>query len=319
MNISILKPIVIDFLKKVKHAFSEGLRLPYARLYLALSLALTIVFLVLTFPYEVIIRNQLQKLESVIRGSIYVGEMDFSLIGDSYIDNLQISTANNVDFNMKNVSLNISVNPYTTLLNKTLKGSILIKNFNYSSGNISISSLLNSQFELKMDQETSMPSNGFFNIDLKDISAKGINIKGFDIPPVKFTSIKGNTVITNRQVMINNLSFTGNDLRGLIKGSIQLEKFFNSSRLNLRIEIDTASKILQDYKMLLSNLIDPGSERLVINITGTLYSPNVNLPFKAAAAGSDKRVPSARDDGPDDEKNGGGKERRPDLDGKMDE
>jgi hypothetical protein len=282
MDIRNIKTKIITVLKGIKSKLKETLSLPYAKHYLVLSIILIIFFFIVTFPYEVLLRGQIQKLEAATGGNLYVGDIDFSLFGDSRIENLAFSFTSGSEINLNEVEMNIAINPVTLLIRKTIKGKLDIANFIYRKQELSIKSLINSRFDMEIDPVLGVPSSGFINIDLQNSDIKGLNIKGFDIKPIKFTSIKGETTLANRVITIKSLVFSGNDLRGDIKGTIQLEKFLFNSRINFVIEIDPNSGALQDFKMLLDNMVVTDN-KVRITIAGTLMDPKVDLPTKTQA------------------------------------
>jgi type II secretion system protein N len=119
--------------------------------------------------------------------------------------------------------------------------------------------------------------SGTLNLTLQNIIMNGLVIKGFDIPPLRFTSITADTRIVNREVTLTRTVLSGMDLRGELRGRITLSKPLRNSRLNLSFEIDKNSRILNDYRILIGNLVGD-EENLRINITGMLSKPAVNIP-----------------------------------------
>ncbi|RPI93250.1 MAG: hypothetical protein EHM32_08205, partial [Spirochaetales bacterium] len=111
-----LKDRVSAALKSAGRFAREALALPYARLYIAMALVLTAVFTLLGFPFDVLIRGELQKMEQRGLRSVIVGEIDFNIIGDSYIDSLILGTGTESEISMKDVQFNIAINPITTLV-----------------------------------------------------------------------------------------------------------------------------------------------------------------------------------------------------------
>ncbi len=256
----------------------EALALPYAKLYIAAALLLTVLFTVLGFPFDVFIRNELQKMEQRGLRSVVVGEINFNIIGDSYIDSLILGTGAESEISMKDVRFNIALNPLTTLVNKTLKGEINVQDFGYADDSSSFSCLLNSEFRLAADPSSGVPRDGFLNVDIQNVSLKGISIKGFAIPAVRFTSVSMQSELHNGEIRINKFEGAGPDLRGTVRGSITLAPYIRNSTLNLVIDIDTESKLVQDYRILLGGLAKNDDGRLRLTITGTLQSPSVALP-----------------------------------------
>ncbi len=265
-------------LKIVRQKIAETLALPYAKLYIALAAFMTIVFIIFTFPYDLLIRKQIRLMESSIGRSVQVGAIDFSLIGDTFIDDIEIVFKDGGELSLKDISMNVAVNPVTLLLNKTLRGKVAVQNMKYTKGALSIQNLLDAGFDLTFDKD-GIPREGFLNLTVENVSVNGANIKGFNIPTVRFTSIKGNGTVEGGNLTVKSIRFLGNDLHGGIAGFIELKKFMNTSRVKLDINIDQDSRALDDYKALLSSLTGNGKDAIKISITGTVGNPRVNFPM----------------------------------------
>lgn len=304
MNLKQIVQAMLNFLSTAKTFLKETWALPYAKLYLVLSVAMVPFFVFFTFPYEILIRNQLQKLESTMGRNIQIGLIDFSVIGDSYIDYLNISFSNGAELNLKDITFNISVNPYRLLISKKIRGEVQIGSFKYAKSDLSITNNLKTSFNIQFDGKTGIPTNGELGLELTNASLKGITIKGFDIPALKFSSIKGEGTLRSRRLRIDSFTFAGGDVNGEIKGSIQIEPMANASKLNLFIYLNSDSRILQEYKMLLDRLVDAGG-KVKIEITGNFINPNVKLPLKSGeegkAAGREESDRDFKKAGPQDD------------------
>ncbi|MCX7678395.1 MAG: type II secretion system protein GspN [Spirochaetes bacterium] len=274
-------PTIKRFITNIKAFIQETWRLPYAKFYFALTFIMVPFFVFFTFPYEILIRNQLQKLESTMGRNIQIGMIDFSIIGDSYIDYLNVVLADGAEIRLKDIAFNISLNPYRLFISKKIKGEIQIGSFKFTKQDIAITHSLKTSFNIQFDGKTGIPTNGDINLDISSASLKGITIKGFDIPPLKFSSINGDGTLKNRRLRIDSLKFSGNDVNGEIKGSIQIEPIAHGSKLNLYIYVNSDSRIFQEYKMLLDNLEESGG-KVKIEITGNFNNPNVKMPFKGS-------------------------------------
>ncbi len=285
MDFKRIKVRAIEYLSKAKTVVKDAWSLPYARLYFALSLVLVPVFVFFTFPYEVLIRNQLQKLESTMGRNIQIGNIDFSVIGDTYIDLLSLTLSGGAELTFKDIVLDLSINPYTLLLRRNIRGGLGIGSFKYAKNEAAFNNTLKSSFNIRLDDKTGMPKDGNLSIDLTNVSIKGITIKGFDIPPVRLTTVKGAASLRNRRLRIENLVFSGNDVRGEIKGSLTIEPMAAASRLNLYVYIHSDSRILQEYKMLLDTFVKDDGGKIKIEIGGSFANPNVKFPFRAGEDG----------------------------------
>lgn len=278
MEIRQIRERISAAFKSAGRFLRETIALPYAKLYIAAAFALTAFFVVLGFPFDVFIRAELQKMEQRGLRSVEVGEIEFNLIGNSYIDSLILGAGSESEIAIRDLRFNIAVNPVTTLLYKTLKGSIGAGEFRFSDGDSSFSCIPTGEFRLASDPGSGVPRNGFLNLELQNVALKGITIKGFAIPAVRFGSIVMNSELHEGELRIIKFDGSGPDLRGSIRGSITLAPYVRNSTLNLVIDIDAQSKLVQDYRILLGNLANQGDGRLRLNLTGTLSAPSVAFP-----------------------------------------
>ena len=175
------------------------------------------------------------------------------------------------------MDFDVAVNPFTTILGKTLKGDCAIHDFRYSGNESSITGVASGDFRLEFD-DAGLPREGFFKFDMQNVLLKGLNIKGFNIPAVQFASIKADSVIKNNELKINSVVFTGADLNGTMTGTVLLSQFLGNSTMNLQIEIDPASRLVNDYRILLGNIGKEGGNKIRISISGTLQDPKADLP-----------------------------------------
>jgi hypothetical protein len=275
IDITNIKDWIGNYLKSAIRIFKEIAKLPKAKFYIFLSIVLIIFFIVITFPYEILVRNQIHKLETQLGSNINIGEIDFSLWDSIFMDNIYISSRDGTDIILKNLSIDISLNPYTIFIKKTIRGDISIRGMRYLRRETSADGIVKCKFDINMDN-----TNGFVNLDLQNVRVNGVVIKGFDIPPVKFTSIQAETVIYNSELKINKFTFSGIDLRGRIQGAMTIAKLMRNSKMNINIEIDKNSRILEDYKILIGNYTGHG-DNLKIELSGLISRPRINFPGKS--------------------------------------
>lgn len=279
MDTKRIRETLASIIRNIRSIAGEAIKLPYARRYMLIAGALTILFFILTFPYEVIILKQIKKLEQQTRMSVFIENLDFNLIGDSYIDALEITSPQGTEILSKDVSFDIWVNPVTTLLMKTLRGSATVNDFKYLAEQSSYTGQLKSEFELSLDKESGMPREGFLDLDLQNVFIKGLIIKDFKIAPVRFSSIKAHVVFQKNELSISNIQFTGPDLKGSVRGTIAIAQFFGNSNLGIQIDIDPASKLVNEYRVLLGSTPQEGGEKIRIRIEGTVQNPRIDLPM----------------------------------------
>jgi type II secretion system protein N len=282
MDVTKIKEFIGKYASLAYSFAGETMKLPYAKTYLLLSAAFTVLFLVFTFPYDLVLRDQIRKIEPALGNGIYVGVIDFSLLGDSYIDEMDISLHSGALLSLRDFNFNIAINPVTTLINRTLKGGFTIHRLNYTNNETSFTGVVGSDFNIRFNEKTGFPSDGILKASLQNISLKGLNIKGFDIPAVQFASIKADAVLANNELKINSILFDGADLRGSIRGSVTVAQFLGNSALNLSIELDPQSRIFENYKILMGSVKKSDDDRIRIPVTGTLASPKADFPWNSA-------------------------------------
>jgi hypothetical protein len=238
-------------------------------LYVALSFFLTLIFLIFNFPYDTLIRSEFQIIGENIGKSAYMGKMDFSLISNSKISDLSIILKDDSEINLNSIDLDAGI--LSVIISKSVKGSLQISSIKYKKNNIAVSGIAKSDFDLEFKSFNDYPA-GNIKIDLQNVVANGLNFKGFDIPGIRFSLINGAVSFEKNNMNINDLKFTGPDLKGNLSGSITLAKTFKQSQLNLNLSVDSSSTFLDNYKILLGDILDK-SDKIQLSIKGTAGSP----------------------------------------------
>jgi hypothetical protein len=280
MELKLSKDRIKQILNDIILFFKESASLPNFWLYIVLSIILFIVFFIATFPYEVLIRNKLNEVGGNFGKSFYVGSLDFNLLGSTTINNLTMTLDNGSEYDLENIDMNIGL--LSALLSKTIEGSLIIPNFKYNKDITSLNSILNSDFKLEFNSYSEFPSNGFIILKLQNVQLKGMTIKDFNIPPIRFTLVDADIKIIKRSLSIKSMKLSGPDLNGSIKGDITFAKVASGSRMNLNIEIDSNSALLENYKILLGDAIS-SDNKLIINLRGTISNPQINFSQNSAS------------------------------------
>ena len=265
-----LKKILNDFIVFFKEAGS----LPNFWLYIILSIVLFIIFFITTFPYDVLLRNKLNETGGNFGKSFYVGNIDFNMIGSTTINNLTLALDNGSEFDFENIDMDIGL--LSALFSKTIKGSLEIPDLKYNKDKTSLNAILNSDFKLEFNSYSEFPSNGFILLKLQNVQLKGMTIKDFNIPPIRFTMVDADIKIIKKSLSIKSMKLSGPDLNGNIKGDITFAKVASGSRINLNLEIDSNSALLENYKILLGDSIN-SENKLIINLRGTISNPQINF------------------------------------------
>lgn len=287
MEIQEFIPAIKRLLGALKARIRETMSLPYAKLYLLLALVMTAVFTVFIFPYEIVVRDGIRKIEPMIGRSVHVGTIDVGVIGSSHIDIVDITLKNGGGLTFKDCTIDISTNPVTLFMKKRIRGTLSAQSLTYRHNELDIQNALSADFDIRLDAD-GLPSSGFLNINIDNMNVKGANIKGFSIPTVRITSIKGEGRIENGTLSVRSLKFLGNDLRGEAAGSVEIKKFVKAGRINITIGIDPESMVLEEYKMLLSSLTGDDKSTIRLVLSGTVGNPRVNLPGAPASQADDE-------------------------------
>ena len=260
-------------------------RLPGFKYYVILALALTALFTVFTFPFEIIALNQLKKMEGKNFRNITVEQMNISLLKESHVENLTVTLMNGSSISIKNLTANIS---FIRLIRKNFSGSIKAAKIAYSSGQLEIECAVDSNLELKMDESLTIPSDGKIEAIIENarISVSPELVYGFSLPqPMRVSSININSNIINRLLTIKDFVVSGNDISGKITGNVTLTPILGNSKLNLTILPKPDSSLLDMFRFLLKQFTDT-SGKILIPLSGTLAHlklDSVKLPNKGSS------------------------------------
>lgn len=280
INKELIKSIISDLPSKIKQVTGTIYNLPHSGKYLLLSLVLLILFLIMSFPYDFLIKKKIYGLEGKSFRSIEFSGFDFSIFSETYIDNLIIVLNNSNEITCKNAIVNLTLNPVTLFINNKLKSDFQFDSLKYSGKDFELIFNVNGNMNLTLDKQTSIPKDGPVKIIISDSNIKlnNISIPGPMGPlPLKIESVNiqsGNidSVITNGILKFNSFKLTGSDISCDITGSIELT---NNSRIDLIVNIDSESAVLDQYKDVLASFIK--NNILSLRIKGTLAKPELAI------------------------------------------
>jgi hypothetical protein len=267
------------FIAVIKKIFSKSrgiTKLPYFKRYLALALALTLVFTIFTFPYEMIIINQLKKIEGKNFRSISVKQMDVNLIGESYVENLAVTLMNGDSVSIDSLTADIS---FISLIRKRFVGNIMASAAAYSSKQIKVECAANLNIDLKLDESGTIPSDGKIKAIINNarLTTGEELLAGFPLPEqIRISSINVDLDIVNRALSVKDFTVSGKDIRGKISGSAALEPILGNSKLNLKISVEPESEVLSEFQGLLKQFIDD-SGKISMLLSGTAARPRTSL------------------------------------------
>jgi len=279
-NISIvdLKQKIITLFRELKHNIKDILKLPYAIHYIVFSAILTILFIMATFPYEVFIRKQIEQVEKQATRSLFVADIDFNLLSTSSFKNISAIFKDGSSLNIKSLFFDMHYNPYTLLIKRNINGELQFENFEFKNSDISITSRGRFLFNIIKAKDNDIPEKGILSLSLRDTNIKGIMIKGFEIPPVTLKQVKCESEFISKNTMkIKYIIFTGPDLKGNASGVIVLGNTIRNSNIDLTINIDAQSNLLNQYRVLLDDMIKPGQNQLTFTINGPLVNPRIDI------------------------------------------
>lgn len=255
--------------------------LPHSGKYLALSLLFFLFFLTVTFPYDYLIKKKIYSLEGRSFRTIDIPKLDFSIFGETYINDFMMVMNNNNEITCKNSIFNISLTQI--LLNNRFKSDFQFDSLKYISKDFELILNVNGNIDLVINKKNGLPENGFIKIILSDATVKlnNLSIPGplgplpLKIDVVNIQSGNIDTSVSNHILKFNNFKIAGNDILGDITGNIELSEISNNSKLDLVININSESGVLEQYQDLLSSFIR--NNILSLTVKGIAGKPELKI------------------------------------------
>lgn len=277
MNVNNIIIFIKSAFSRIKIFIKEIVTVQYFWHYAVLAIVTTILFVIITFPYEVIVHNKITEIERSISKSITIGTLDVNIITDSIAEDVTVELKNGNELHLKYIAFNFTKNPFSIFISQRYGGTITINNMNYASENIKFKTDSEIMYNLHFERNIPYPVDGNVITTMNNFSIRGITIQGFEIPDIKLTSIKSELIFTKgNSISIKHLLFSGNEVRGNVHGNISLSNYFPNSSLHLNVLIDSQSTILEDYRVLLDSFIKPGTENITFKIMGTISNPRIS-------------------------------------------
>jgi len=286
MNTQEIKDKTVYFLNNIKKIIKETFTLPYAKTYVFVSLLLIITFIIITFPYNALIRSEIKKMEKRTFKNINVQNIDFNFFDDIIFDNCDITLKNGNQLSFKNLSIDASLNPFSIFISNRILAAFKADRVNLKSDKFETTFDLNSNLDLTYKTSSNYPvEQGHLKIMINNALVK---IEEIRIPsqigtiPVKIPALKIKAIIASfeldkKSIKIDELNISGNDIRGNIEGTILVSSAnINNSKLDLKLRIDADSAVLKDYKDMLTKYIDD-KNNILIPLKGTLNRPKPEL------------------------------------------
>ncbi len=164
-----------ELLNKIKHVFLNSYSylkaaraLPHSGKYAALSIILIIIFTVITFPYDYLIKKTLYDNEGKSFRTITLKSLDFSVIGESSAENIDIVLNNGHELSFKNILINPSLNPYRLFINKRFLADFQFDNFRITSPDAEVIMNLNGNIDIVPDKTGKIPDSGEIKLILEE-------------------------------------------------------------------------------------------------------------------------------------------------------
>jgi hypothetical protein len=261
----------------------EAIKLPYAKTYIATAFVLLAIFLIFTFPYDMLLRNKLKNLEKTVLKSIYVSEINFSLFDIIEMNNVYAVLNSGSEITIRNADIDMSI--LRLLIKKDIKGTIQFTGFKYNSGSSQITFNLNGNIFLDYKTLSDVPQGGNFNIIIDNALLKmgqftlpdSMGGLPLSLPLIKISSIKIDADITNGKINIKNFRIFGKDLNGTITGFITLQKNVINSAIDLKLIVNADSPVLENYRDFISKFINDRNQ-MVVQLRGSLMMPRFEMP-----------------------------------------
>lgn len=275
---------------KIKYFFSNVLKtlrgifsLPHAGKYFILSIILTIIFIIITFPLDKIISKQLHQYEGKGLRTISVQDIKFSIFGESGVGRTFIVLNNNDEVHLQNGVIALNRNPYRLLYKKNILSDFELNGLKYSSARFKSNINLNGNADVILNPASHLPLSGIIKI-LVSSGAVNFNELTFQGPlgpmtlkvdTINIGAINCHLEFINDSINIQRFDLTGDDLSGSVTGNIRIAPFFPSSTINLTININPDSAALNNYRDMVLPLVRNDSVTLFLR--GTLGKPDVRL------------------------------------------
>jgi hypothetical protein len=274
----------------------QAIKLPYAKIYILLAIFFTLIFGIVTFPYDVILSKNLKNLEKNLFKSIYISETNFSIFDVIAMNNIYIILQSGSEITIRNADINLSM--LRLIFNKDIGGTFQFNGLKYDSGNTQIDLNLNGDVLINYKTFDELPIKGKLNIMMNNSNVKigEINLPDsmgglpmvFPLIKIKSGNLEGN--ISDQKITITSMKIFG-DITCSMNGTIAMAKTFLNSRLDLKVLADANSDALKNYREFLGKYINDRNQ-VVLSIRGSLSNPYIDF----SQSGSQSGLQTAPDD-----------------------
>lgn len=258
--------------KAAGHFFKSVFRQKGVKRYILLTLVSTMVFIFIMFPYNKLANKFLKSAKIPGVRSLDVSGLDISPSGKASASLLTIVDMKNRTIELVNPDLKFA--PFALVFKNRFKADFSSDKLSYITPTRKIHGNLAMNADFIFNRKERRVLSGMLTANAKNVTVSGIKVMEFTIPDITFSAIQAEINYENDVVTFSRLQFGGKDLKGRIAGTIQMNtERMNSSTYNLTITINADSGIIENYRMLISNYLNPSSGNLEIQVTGTLASP----------------------------------------------
>lgn len=258
--------------KGITYFFSTLFQQAWIKRYILLLMLSTIVFVFVLFPYNKLVYYMLNKVDIPGIRSLELIGLDISPSGNAFADKLLLYDASKNRYELTGIALDVSVLPL--VFSSRLEANIGTKSFIYQDKSREIEGVLSMKTDMRYTRKPLSAQSGTMSTKIKDASLKGMELQGFTIPDISFTTIQAELEYIDNRITIQRFQFGGPDLKGSISGEITVhQERFARSAYNISVTIQSESALLNDYKMLLDSYMNPSSGNLEIQISGTVGNP----------------------------------------------
>ena len=279
-----------DFPVKIKkyisrffQAVNSTTKLPHFWKYFIISIISIILFVIITFPYDIIIMKQLNNFEGKALRTISVKDIKFSIFNDILVNDAYIVLNNSDEIEFKNSAVALNKNPWTLFYKKNVITDFRINGLKYLSPKFDSTINLNGNADLILKNSGPVPAEGNVKllissgvIRLNEITFQGpIGPMSLKIGTIQLSAVNCDFEFISGSININRFEVTGDDLSGTVTGNIKPGSFLPASSINLTINLNPDSGILSGYKDMILPMVK--NDTLTLYIRGTLGKLDIRL------------------------------------------
>jgi hypothetical protein len=309
MDITTVKNFIVTNLKPylkfsiIWSKMKEAIKLPYAKTYIAGALVMTLFFMVMTFPYDMLLRKQMKNLEKTAVKAINITEIDVGLFNTTQMNSIYILTQGGNEITVKSADIDLSL--LKLLVQKDIKGTIQLTGFKYSTPTTQMTFNLNGNMYIDYKNFSELPQGGSVKIMIDNAALKITDLALPDamgglpltLPLIRISSITIEADISSNRVTIRNIRIFGKDLNGSITGFITLQKNWLNTGLDLKMVLNANTPVLDSYRDFISKYINDRNQ-LVLSLRGSVMIPRFEFsqgdsgaPVKPEEHPMDKIIP----------------------------